>query len=153
MHTYIHIYMHTYIYVMREIQMQRPNKLHNKTQQPVEENIQLHKDPTHCIIRSNQLWTFFNATDYVHTPKSRWRFAKDPYKTCRRLRLTCSHPVRFAHHSHSKKRSKVGIHARSNRHANQLTQDPLQKTTPSSTSTHEFVHIATSVCTIRPNSL
>ena len=64
----------------KEIQMQRPNKLHNKTQQPVEENIQLHKDPTHCIIRSNQLLTFLNTTDYVHAPKSRWRFGRDPYK-------------------------------------------------------------------------
>ena len=64
----------------KKIQMQRPNKLHNKTQQPVEENIQLHKDPTHCIIRSNQLLTFLNTTDYVHTPKSRWRFGRDPYK-------------------------------------------------------------------------
>ena len=54
----------------KEIQMQRPNKLHNKTQQPVEEKIQLHKDPTHCIIRSNQLLTFLNTTDYVHTVKA-----------------------------------------------------------------------------------
>ena len=37
----------------KEIQMQRPNKLHNKTPQPVEEKIQLHKDPTHCIERTN----------------------------------------------------------------------------------------------------
>ena len=29
--------------------MQRPNTLHNKIQQPVEEKIQLHKDPTHGI--------------------------------------------------------------------------------------------------------
>ena len=47
----------------KEIQMQRPNKLHNKTQQPVEDKIQLHKDPTHCIIRSNQLCTFLNPTN------------------------------------------------------------------------------------------
>ena len=56
----------------KEIQMQRPNKLHNKTQQPVEEKIQLHKDPTHCIIRSNLLFTFLThtkITDYVHTQK------------------------------------------------------------------------------------
>ena len=37
----------------KEILMQRPNKLHNKTPQPVEEKIQLHKDPTHCIERTN----------------------------------------------------------------------------------------------------
>ena len=56
----------------KEIQMQRPNKLHTKTQQPVEEKIQLHKDPTHCIIRSNLLFTFLThtkITDYVHTQK------------------------------------------------------------------------------------
>ena len=58
----------------KEIQMQRPNKLHNKTQQPVEEKIQLHKDPTHCIIRSNQLLTLLT------TPTSRRRFGRDPYK-------------------------------------------------------------------------
>ena len=56
----------------KEIQMQRPNKLHTKTQQPVDEKIQLHKDPTHCIIRSNLLFTFLThtkITDYVHTQK------------------------------------------------------------------------------------
>ena len=53
----------------KEIHMQRPNKLHNKTPQPVEEKIQLHKDPTHCIIRSNLLFTFLTTTDYVHTQK------------------------------------------------------------------------------------
>ena len=55
----------------KEIQMQRPNKLHTNTQQPVEEKIQLHKDPTHCRIRSNQLLTFLNTTDYVHSKKKR----------------------------------------------------------------------------------
>ena len=53
----------------KEIQMQRPNKLHNKTQQPVEEKIQLHKDPTHCIIRSNLLFIFPATTDIVQTQK------------------------------------------------------------------------------------
>ena len=45
----------------KEIQMQRPNTLHNKIQQPVEEKIKLHKDPTHCIIRSNHIFTFLIA--------------------------------------------------------------------------------------------
>ena len=51
----------------KKIQMQRPNKLHNKTQQPVEEKIQLHKDPTHCIVRSNHISKFLpQRTRYTH---------------------------------------------------------------------------------------
>ena len=32
-------------------------------------NIQLHKDPTHCRIRSNRLVTLLHTTDYVHSQK------------------------------------------------------------------------------------
>ena len=44
----------------------------------------MHKDPTHCIIRSIQHLTFLNTTDYVHTPKSRWRFAIETPTTKKR---------------------------------------------------------------------
>ena len=101
----------------KEIQMQRPNKLHNKTQQPVEDKIQLHKDPTHCIIRSNQLCTLLKTTNYVHTPKSRWRFAKDPYtrrhhqaqaimNSCTSL-YTRPHLIRSGHTKHINSMSRL----------------------------------------------
>ena len=74
----------------KDIQMEIPSKLHNKIQwkntneiqhkrSKIQDacmyacmyvhNIQLHKDPTHCIIRSNQLLTILNTTDSVHSHK------------------------------------------------------------------------------------
>ena len=58
------------------------------------------KDPTHCIIRSNQLLTFLNTTDYVHTPKSRWRFGRDPYQKKRLTAKAINQLQQWVHLSH-----------------------------------------------------
>ena len=55
-------------------------------------NIQLHKDPTHCRIRSNRLLTLLHTTDYVHS-KKRQHIQEDPWRASICTRLETTNPL------------------------------------------------------------